>query len=88
MLDGQWLAELKEYIKNKKYLLFGMITQDEISRTSHIRTDEIRDAKGKVVESKNFLVRETSRELHVNVSIYDLTTGQLPLEFHHFQRGK
>ena len=78
MLDSQWLAELKEYIKNKKYLLFAIITQDEISRTSHTRTDEIRDAKGKVVKSKNYLVRETSRVLHVITSIYDLTTGQFP----------
>lgn len=78
MLDSQWLAELKEYIKNKKYLLFAMITQDAISRTSHTRTDKIRDAKGKVIGSKDFLVRETSIELRVNTSIYDLTTGQLP----------
>lgn len=67
------LGDLRNKVKDARYLIFARIESDEIENE---RTESsVYDKKGKVVEDKKKIKLCTKRTVSASMNIYDLTTG-------------
>lgn len=80
VLNHQWIEELGEKTKDRRYVLFGIITQDTVARSSFRNSQPIYDSSGKVQEWRDFEVRSTRREMRLDASVYDLRSQELAWE--------